>query len=78
MAWRGFAQRFAGLHAADAALGSWRDSLVATAPLTATATALKVRGAVAQERVSRQTSDNYGNAGELENTWRASTGSYYE
>jgi hypothetical protein len=78
MAWRGFAQRFAGLHNADAALGSWRDSLVATARPADTATALTLRGAAAQERVSRQTSDNYGNAGELENTWRASTGNYYE
>jgi hypothetical protein len=40
--------------------------------------ALKVRGAVAQDHVSRQTSDDCGNAGELENTWRASAGDYYE
>ena len=72
------AQRFAGLHDADVALGSRRHSLAATARPTDTAIALKVRGAAAQERVSRQTSDNCGNAAELENTWRASTGNYYE
>jgi hypothetical protein len=54
MTWRGFAQRFAGLHDADAALGPRRNSLAATARPTDTATALKVRGAAAQERVSRQ------------------------
>jgi hypothetical protein len=78
MSWRGFAQRFAGLHDADAALGPRRNSLAATARPTDTATALKVRGAAAQDRLSRQTSDHCGNAGELENTWRASTGNYYE
>jgi hypothetical protein len=35
-------------------------------------------GAVVQECVSRQTSDHRGNAGELENTWRATAGDYYE
>jgi hypothetical protein len=50
----------------------------ATARPTDTPTALKVRGAAAQERVSRQTTDNCGNACELENTWRASTVHYYE
>jgi len=65
MSWRGSAQRCAGLQDADAALGSWHDPLVATAQPTDTATALTVRGAVAQERVSRQTSGDCGNAGEL-------------
>src|ERR1700731_1881484 len=64
------------------AVSIWRSGaaldLAATARPTGTATALNVRGAAAQERVSRQTSDNCGNAGELENTWRASTGTYYE
>ena len=59
MSWRGFAQRFAGLHDADAALGARRNSSAVTARPTDTATALKGRGAVAQERVSRQTNDDY-------------------
>jgi hypothetical protein len=67
MLWRAFAQRFAALNDADAALGPWRKSLAATARPTDTATVLKVRGAVAQERVSRQTRDDCGNAGEFEN-----------
>jgi hypothetical protein len=78
MSWRGFAQRFAGLHDADAALGPRRNSVAATARPTDTATALKVRGAAAQDRVSRQTNDDCPNAGELEKTWRASTGDYCE
>jgi hypothetical protein len=66
MSWRGFAQRFAGLHDADAGLGPRRNSLTATARPTATATALTVPGAAARERVSLQTSDDCPNAGELE------------
>ena len=58
MSSRGFAQRFAGLQGADAALGVWRNSLAATPRPTDTATVRKVRGVVAQERVSRLPGDH--------------------